>query len=60
MDVSRAADGAFEPGDGDRFTGEVRLRWAADDGHGTGAGIVSSRPALERTGTGTRAVSSWS
>ena len=44
MDVSRAADGAFEPGDDGRFTGEVWLRWAADDGQGTGAGIVSFAP----------------
>ena len=44
MDVSRAADGAFDPGDDGRFTGEVWLRWAADDGQGTGAGIVSFAP----------------
>lgn len=44
MDVSHAADGSYERGDDARFRGEVWLRWAVDDAHGTGVGFVSFSP----------------
>jgi quercetin dioxygenase-like cupin family protein len=44
MDVARGADGTFERGDEDRFTGEVWLRstLAAEDG--TNVGVVHFAP----------------
>jgi quercetin dioxygenase-like cupin family protein len=44
MDVSRAADGAFERGDDARFTGEVWLRSTVTAEDGTNVGIVHFSP----------------
>lgn len=45
MDVSRAAEGTFERGDGDRFTGEAWLRSTLTDETGTNVGVVHFSPA---------------
>jgi quercetin dioxygenase-like cupin family protein len=45
MEISRASDGIFEPGDDERFAGEVWLRSTLSTGDGTNVGIVHFSPA---------------
>ncbi len=44
MDIARAAEGSYEPGDAGRFTGHVTLRGTLRDDDGTNIGVVHFGP----------------
>jgi quercetin dioxygenase-like cupin family protein len=44
MDISRATEGTYQPGDAGRFTGAVTLRGTLRAGDGTNIGIVHFAP----------------